>query len=400
MQSAVKKTITCSACRQIGHSKRSKDCPQKKHSATSTTTTSMLNVAPALTSVEAPALTSVEAPALTSVETPALTSVETPALTSVETPALTSVETPALTSVETPALTSVETPAVKLKTEDLGKIFEKAICNLFRIPYDGKYIYTQPENEAKCSEIVRKLTSLKNLVPSGQIYHTAKNGARYDFTFTDEPTGESKNLSAKTTKRDGKIAPQVIGQPSIAKFCHLVGCSETHPTALKQYIQSSENIQTILQLLYDNTFSCPVVYYNEVRDDIKYITAKRPINWQELNIEWTRSHELWTNSSTMKVVKPGTTKSISLVEFQFHTKRKNMAIRWFFENLISFFSDGFEIIQIHKKSNTSPSTIIDQTTAIASTLTKAPVKKNESPVEHQPKREMAPKRLLLVESSG
>jgi hypothetical protein len=276
------------------------------------------------------------------------------------------------------------------------------------IPYKGPWKYTEPEHVAKYTAISEKLVRLKPLIPNGTPEHTAEHGARYDFTFTDAKTGEVKHWSAKSTKnRYAKIAPQEIGQATSKQFCKLVGCPELSIPELKQYIQSSDNIPVILQLLSDNTFSCPVVYYNEARDDIKYITACRPINWHELKFEWTRSHELWTNSSTLKVVKPGTTEAISLVEFQFHTKRKNMAIRWCFENLLSSFSDSFEIIQIHQKTTESPSTPSGaRANPVAASGTmpnsvSAPVKKNQAPDDEcQPKRELEPKRLVLGQPSG
>ena len=76
--------------------------------------------------------------------------------------------------------------------------------------------------------------------------HTAKKGARYDFTAVD-PTivGLSKHLSAKTSKkRGGKVAPQVVGQSKPQKFCDELGITFTTVEALKSHIQA--NIQTIL----------------------------------------------------------------------------------------------------------------------------------------------------------
>jgi hypothetical protein len=67
----------------------------------------------------------------------------------------------------------------------------------------------------KAEMIKVKISNLKEVFPH-KLVHTAKNGARYDFTGSEST--EIK-LSAKTTKKDYKVCPQVIGQPSKKKFC-------------------------------------------------------------------------------------------------------------------------------------------------------------------------------------
>ena len=45
-------------------------------------------------------------------------------------------------------------PFVKtLQTEDLGKIFEMAICLLYKTPFDGKYKYSMEEAQLLCDRI-------------------------------------------------------------------------------------------------------------------------------------------------------------------------------------------------------------------------------------------------------
>jgi len=98
----------------------------------------------------------------------------------------------------------------KILTEDLGKIFEMAICLLYEIEYDGKYKYSLEE----AVSIKDKLYKLKNVFPF-KIKHIAKNGNKYDFVSIDD---DKINLSAKTSKKDAKVCPQVIGQPSKKKI--------------------------------------------------------------------------------------------------------------------------------------------------------------------------------------
>ena len=75
---------TCSACKQAGHTKRSKMCPKKQQTEQS------------------------------------------------------SADTAEQSSADTATSSHVAVNSPKVKTEDLGKIFEKAICDWMEIPYKGK----------------------------------------------------------------------------------------------------------------------------------------------------------------------------------------------------------------------------------------------------------------------
>jgi len=222
-----------------------------------------------------------------------------------------------------------------LQTEDTGKIFEMAICLAYGIPYDGKYKYSMETPE----KLKLRLAKLVSLFPMCR--HTAKKGARYDYTSL---TDDSHHLSAKSTKKGiGKVAPQVIGQPQPKKFCEVLNIQYTNNAALKEYIQT--NIATILPVLLTYTFDCSTVYYNEEKNTIRYITLESPIDWTLYQYKWTCSPTEWINSSTVKVIVDE--KEYPLVEFQFHTKsRTNMAIRWCYENFLTIFKDNLEIVEI------------------------------------------------------
>ena len=56
-------------------------------------------------------------------------------------------------------------------TEDLGKIFEKAICILYKIEYGGNYKYSIDQ----ANQLAERLLKLKDLVPYN-LLHIAKNG--------------------------------------------------------------------------------------------------------------------------------------------------------------------------------------------------------------------------------
>ena len=149
-----------------------------------------------------------------------------------------------------------------LKTEDLGKIFEMAICLLYEIPFDGKYKYSMEESNV----LKTRIQHLKTAFPY-KIKHTAKNGSQYDFCGQDD---ETIKLSAKTTKKDGKVCPQVIGQPSKKKFCEFFNIElSVSLLEIKEYIIS--NISNMLNIYFDLTFDCPIIYYNKKSNVLQLI---------------------------------------------------------------------------------------------------------------------------------
>lgn len=261
------------------------------------------------------------------------------------------------TTPSTPATPA--TPKTPLLTEDTGKILEKAICDVYGTPYDGAFVYSQEEVD----KLIPRVSNLKTANHFPQCHHTASNGARYDFASDDG----AQNLSAKSNKKKGgKVAPQVIGQPSAEKFCQVIGIEDpatiaalaSSPPHLKQYIQ--EHIADILPVMWEYTFSCPIVYYVANTGDIRFITethtttttAPTPIDWSSYEYTWTRTHDKWENSTTLKIspLSPSSQpnkKPVSIAEFQFHTKsRTNLAIRWNFEAVLKLFHTRFAIVAL------------------------------------------------------
>jgi hypothetical protein len=217
-----------------------------------------------------------------------------------------------------------------LKTEDTGKVFEMAICLAYGIPYDGPYKYGLERPLA----LKARLSKLPELFP--KCTHTAKRGARYDYTADTDP---SQHLSAKTTKHSGgKVAPQVVGQAQPQKFAELLGIPYSSVPALKEYIQTHPT--TILPILTSYTFDCPNIYYNEHTDAITFLTLIKPIDWTKYTYSWTKPYTEWANSSTLKIQSPEGPKA--LLEIQFHSaSRTNMAVRWCYETFLDIFKEHF-----------------------------------------------------------
>lgn len=221
----------------------------------------------------------------------------------------------------------------KVLTEDLGKIFEMAICLLYEIEYDGKYKYSLEE----ANIIKDKLHKLKIAFPF-KIKHIAKNGNKYDFVSIDD---DKINLSAKTTKKDAKVCPQVIGQPSKKKFCNFFGIDLLYDLEqIKNYIET--NVKSLLEIYALNTFDCPIVYYNKHKNMILFVKLKENINWTNYDISFSHiiKNKKWNESSCIII------NGITIGEFQIHNHRDCIKFRWSFEKLLTLFKDNFEILDL------------------------------------------------------
>lgn len=228
---------------------------------------------------------------------------------------------------------SQNTNTNKINNEKLGKEFEMAICHCCNIHYDGSYKY----NMVLSRQLKPRLLKLLELFPH-KLIHTAKKGSRYDFTCKDN---ETIHLSAKTTKKDGKVCPQVIGQPSKEKFCRFfeINISSTHEE-IKKYIEL--NVSNMLTIYSQYTFDCPIIYYNQHFDKLLFIKLKNTINWNEHNIIFKHliENKIWNESAVIRI------NNVSIGEFQVHNHRDCIKFRWNFEKILNLFGDNFEIINL------------------------------------------------------
>ena len=207
----------------------------------------------------------------------------------------------------------------KILTEDLGKIFEKAICLCFDdIPYDGIYKYSLDEAEKLSIRI-------KDNYPF-ELTHTASKSNRYDFTGKID---SSIKLSAKTTKKDGKVCPSVIGQPSKKNFCNFKKITKENSDTeyIKKFIV--QNAKQMLNNYEEYTFDCPILYYNKKTDKCLFIIKIRNIEWEKYDISFSHitKNKKWNESTTISI------DNISIGEFQVHNHRDCIKFRWAFEKI-------------------------------------------------------------------
>jgi len=227
----------------------------------------------------------------------------------------------------------------RVRTEDLGKEAEMAICQLYNTPYEGRYNYTMDAAES----LKNRFVNLKNYFPD--CLHTAKNGSRYDFTSNDD--SNIQYLSAKTSKGNGKVCPQVIGQPTKKKYCeHFNLPADSTNKDIKIFIQN--NLPQLLKEYSDYTFDCPTLYYNKKKDILKYIIKKNNIDWEKHSMIFghIEKQKEWNESTTIYLSRNDNEKNITLGEFQIHNHRDCIKFRWKFENVIELFSENFEVVNL------------------------------------------------------
>tara|TARA_Y100001970_G_C14249145_1_gene870480 strand:- start:3463 stop:4239 length:777 start_codon:yes stop_codon:yes gene_type:complete len=224
----------------------------------------------------------------------------------------------------------------KLQTEDLGIIFEMAICIKKNIPFKGAFKYSLE----KAEEISKKLEKWNYPY---ELVHTAECKGQYDFTGSED---KLIKLSAKTNKKGGKISPQILGQPTKNTFCkHFELSQKMTQSEIKEYIL--KNVNKMLSKYYEFTFDADILYYSEEKDEILFIKMIKEIPWQDYEIIFTRnsldseSKKFWNESSSISVNKK------SIGEFQIHNHRNCIKFRWNFHNLIKLFNECFEITQVY-----------------------------------------------------
>ena len=217
-------------------------------------------------------------------------------------------------------------------TEDLGKIFEKALCQLAITQYNGNFKYS-PE---KVNALVARIQPLRSRLTG--FVHTGNSSNLHDF----EHSTFKAAISAKTVKKGGqwKICPQIIGQTTKARFAGRYGIS-SEVSAIKSFVLG--NLLKLLDDYVENTFHCDLAFYCEAEDKLLWIVKKTPIVWKlsELFFTHERENKKWNESTTLKLAKDG--KELSVGEFQIHNHRDGVKFRFNLKALLEAYPSAFHV---------------------------------------------------------
>jgi len=236
---------------------------------------------------------------------------------------------------KTKHITDTRNKGGTLLTEDTGKIFEMALCMCFDTEYVGNFKYSM--NEATNIKNKINLETLHKLIPD-KIVHTAEKGNQYDF---GSPENKNYHLSAKTNKKGGRVCPQKIGQGTKKKYCEYFELDiNSTPEQIKNYIEP--NVNKLLGEYFKYTFDCDIIYYNRHRNQIYFVKTTQPIDWSLYNISFSHiiKNKQWNESTSISV------NNKNIGEFQIHNHRDGIKFRWAFDNLITMFSNHFEVTDL------------------------------------------------------
>jgi hypothetical protein len=209
-----------------------------------------------------------------------------------------------------------------LRTEDLGKTVEYALCLLYGLEYIGNFKYDLDRaNKIKGRfEAVKDILKIKNFVGKTNNYS--------DFILED-----GSGLSVKSNKCNSyKIAPQIIGQTTKNKFKQYFNCDDR----IKVFVK--DNLDKVLNEYCKYTFEQTLLYYNEKYDDVCIYKLKNPITIEGAYFY----NEKWRESATIKY------KNLTIGEFQIHNHRNCVKFRFQLDNFIRLFESSFLIHKIHK----------------------------------------------------
>lgn len=225
-----------------------------------------------------------------------------------------------------PVWTSTKMESVKkLKTEDLGKMLEYAVCLAISTPFDGVYRYSVEDAQKLKDRLLPVRDRLAGFV------HTGKKSHLYDFQ--NETSGG--HLSVKSNKKGWKVCPQIIGQTTQKKFRQAFSLADDIP--VKPFVES--HLEQLLNEYASKTFHSPILYYNQKENVLGMYKQVGAFQWGELRL--SRSGDAWKESSTLYATRNGKTKTIG--EFQIHTYRDAVKFRFDFKNLYELYSDAITL---------------------------------------------------------
>ena len=227
-----------------------------------------------------------------------------------------------------------------MNNETVGISAEVAIANVFDVDINPEYIDRADEDVVELLEFDLDTIFQKEGIPL-PIEHVAEEQNPVDFVLED-----GSALSVKTNqKRLGKVAPQIIGQPTSQTYFEYFedyiefDIPESYKDRIKLFKQISINeIETVIEHYWNNLFECEHLLYfydiidknGNVKENYKYIYVKKPANapkWNTKRFKFTQSLNTWVESCTVRCI-TDEGKTISIGEFQAHRNRNCLKFRF------------------------------------------------------------------------
>ncbi len=230
-----------------------------------------------------------------------------------------------------------KTTTMYKNNEALGITCEYVTCNLYGLENNLKdRIITR-----NTDKLINKLTQFKKEFEEEYkqdiIGFNGDQNDSIDFFCKND-----KILSMKSNfKKDGKVCPQTIGQPTKRSFInHMRSFEEFQDIeieltneSIKEFILN--NINTLIKKYYEHMFCCDytVWIYGEKEGDFNYrIIDDENIEFPFIEdlFTFTRTLEEWNEGNTLKY------NNISIGEFQVHRNRNCIKFRFYINKVLGF----------------------------------------------------------------
>lgn len=229
------------------------------------------------------------------------------------------------------------------KTEQVGISTELAVAYEYGLPVDPGYVSRGVVGIANVMRPFVRAAMVEHKVPA-PVAHIAAGQNPVDFALS-----AGKTLSVKSNMRAaGKVAPQVIGQPTAKTFWDKMSflIPQGVDVSSLSYSESAKVFKEVALLrtaemmdkYWDNLFSCDYILYasDVISRDGKisasptvkvFEKAVRPA-WKNEDFSFTQSASSWNESCTVKY------RGVSIGEWQVHSNRDCFKFRFNIAGLI------------------------------------------------------------------
>lgn len=242
-----------------------------------------------------------------------------------------------------------------INNESFGIAAEVAIAKTFNVDINPAYEARAEESTVELllkNDCICKIFDKEN-IPT-PVRHIAEGQNPIDFILSD-----NSSLSVKSNQgRLGKVAPQIIGQPtSETYFSHLEEYFKDF--SLESYLQKYNLPNTyegksiafkqisltytteVVDMYWRNLFDCDYYlhFYNLENhanpfDNYLFLRKKQPPIWDSNKFSFTQTLDSWNESNTLKYCR------ITIGEFQVHRNRNCFKFRFNVDGIIRLLNSG------------------------------------------------------------
>lgn len=242
---------------------------------------------------------------------------------------------------------------MSINNESVGISAEVAIAKSFGLNINPYY---EERADKEIVDLLMKNDNVKRIFEKERIpapaSHIAEGQNPIDFILTD-----GKSLSVKTNQKAlGKVAPQIIGQPtSDTYFAYLeqyfsnfslrekldteglMDTDENRAYIFKKF--SIDNVAAVTDMYWKNLFDCDYYLHffnlsnrsNPLNNYLLLGKAEAP-TWENDKFSFTQTLDSWNESNTLKY------HGISIGEFQVHRKRNCFKFRFNMKGLVKLYN--------------------------------------------------------------